>query len=193
MDNLILVNRENSLDKNYVPNDLVICDENENNFHEYLDPNLKPTVRKEVFNHFQELRNNALKEGFDIIIDSGYRSYFHQLQVYGHYLVKDGIEATRKRVALPGCSEHQTGLAFDLGIIESGNIRNITLDEAKWLEDNAFKLGFILRYPKGKEDITGFGYEPWHFRYVGSDLAEYMIENDLTLEEYHSKKKCIHK
>ena len=60
MDNLILVNRENSLDKNYVPNDLVICDENENNFHEYLDPNLKPTVRKEVFNHFQELRNNAL-------------------------------------------------------------------------------------------------------------------------------------
>ena len=108
----------------------------------------------------------------------------------GEYLkrarIRNGVNVTEACEDLEISTSH-------LENIESGNIRNIRLDEAKWLEDNAFKLGFILRYPKGKENITGFGYEPWHFRYVGSDLAEYMIENDFTLEEYHSKKKCIHK
>ena len=185
MNDDILVNKKNRLSYNYIPDNLIILPRvlNTNN----------QKLALHVYKEFLRLQYFAGKNDINIFIDSGYRSYFHQLQVYGHYLLKDGIEATRKRVALPGCSEHQTGLAFDLGIIESGNIRNIRLDEAKWLEDNAFKLGFILRYPKGKENITGFGYEPWHFRYVGSDLAEYMIENDLTLEEYHSKKKCIHK
>ena len=192
-----------------MPNDLVICDENENNFHEYLDPNLKPTVRKEVFNHFQELRNNALKEGFDIIIDSGYRSYEYQQNIWNDYL-KLNIEALKNQnlemdndtliqkatkltdlyVARPGQSEHQTGLAFDFAVMRNGIYSSDPIDEEiKWMQENAYKYGFILRYPEGKEDITGYNHEYWHYRYIGLPYSIECFNNNLTLEEYVLKLK----
>ena len=94
------------------------------------------------------------------------------------------------RVALPGCSEHQTGYAFDAANYVDG-IYNEVLgeEEIAWLNYNAYKYGFILRYPKGKEEITGFIYEPWHYRYVGKDISNILYNNGnwITLEEYHQK------
>lgn len=207
MDNLILVNRENGLDENYVPSDLVISDENENNFHNYVDASLKPMVRKEVLEMFQILREAALEKGFDIIIDSGYRSYQYQQDVWDQnkeknlellkkekpYLSDKELDEeakilTDKYVAYPGHSEHQTGLAFDFAIMKDGvYIEDFsdTDNESIWMKDNAYKYGFILRYPKGKENITGYKYEYWHYRYIGLPYSIECYENDLTLEEYH--------
>ena len=208
MDNLILVNRENGLDENYVPSDLVISDENENNFHNYVDASLKPMVRKEVLEQFLVLQEAALKEGYVIIIDSGYRSYKYQLDVWNKHK-KNNLEDLREKkpylseseldkeatiltdnfVAAAGHSEHQTGLAFDFAIMKDGvYIEDLsdTDNESIWMKDNAYKYGFILRYPKGKEGITGYKYEYWHYRYIGLPYSIECYENDLTLEEYHS-------
>jgi len=112
--------------------------------------------------------------------------------VWDYYLEEIGLEETKKRVAPPGASEHQCGLAFDVAYITDGNYGDSITDEqeeTKWMFANAHKYGFILRYPKGKEDITGYNYEPWHYRFVGVELASYLFENDITLEEYYLKNK----
>ena len=176
----ILVNKQNGLPFNYAPDDLITLPM-------ILDKRTEK-LALHVYKEFLRLQFYSQKNDINVFIDSGYRTYINQLKLYGYFLVKSGLEVTRDRVALPGHSEHQTGLAFDVGIIENGINRNITKEEAKWLAENSFKYGFILRYPEGKKDITGYGYEPWHFRYVGDDLAKYMVENNLTLEEYHSNK-----
>ena len=133
------------------------------------------------------MREDALKNGLEIDIMSGYRDYFYQEKLYNRLLKEKGYAYTFRSVAKPGFSEHQTGLAVDICIYKDGLCyieHDITsIKESDWLINNAHKYGFILRYPKGKEDITGYNYEPWHYRYVGS-LATYLYENDLTLEEY---------
>ena len=128
---------------------------------------------------------NRLFDNEKIIVSSGYRSIDDQQNVLDHYLNIEGNNAY-KRVALPGTSEHQIGLGIDIGIIKNGEYKDdLTGNEEalKWLFENAYKYGFILRYPLGKENIHGYRYEPWHFRYVGL-IAKYIKENDLTLEEY---------
>ena len=93
-------------------------------------------------------------------------------------------------MAIPGSSEHQTGLAFDVAFIRNNEYSLIALEtdpEIKWLLKNAYKYGFILRYPKDKENITGYSYEPWHYRFVGIKLAKMLYKNNLTLEEYYKK------
>ena len=204
MDNLKLINKDNSIE-NYIPNDLVITDNNENNFHGYENPNFKPMISKRVYKEFLKLKEAALKDGYDIIIDSGYRSRYYQNDVWFYFLkkffyeVKDTIKCsdietlkmayilTNKRVAFPGCSEHQSGLAFDFACFRDGLFFDeiVGSPEAKWMNDNAFKFGFILRYPQGKESITGFNYEPWHYRFVGyPESLEFYDGHWLTLEEY---------
>ena len=128
---------------------------------------------------------NRLFDNEKIIVSSGYRSIDDQQNVLDYYLNIEGNNAY-KRVALPGTSEHQIGLGIDIGIIKNGEYKDdLTGNEEalKWLFENAYKYGFILRYPLGKENIHGYRYEPWHFRYVGL-IAKYIKENDLTLEEY---------
>lgn len=126
--------------------------------------------------------------GFTYEAFSGFRSYEYQTSLYNRYVAKDGKEAADRYSARPGHSEHQTGLAFDIG--ESNN-QDLWLTEefgqtpaGQWLMENAYLYGFILRYPKGKEDITGFMYESWHYRYVGTEHAKAIKEADITLEEY---------
>lgn len=123
-----------------------------------------------------------------IVPVSGYRSLAEQQRIWDESLRENGAEFTRKYVALPGHSEHQTGLAIDLGLKQE-TIDFIRPDFpytgiCQTFRKKAAKYGFILRYPAGKEEITGIGHEPWHFRYVGTPHAEIMENRDLTLEEY---------
>lgn len=190
MDYTVLINKENKLEKNYVPNDLIETDQNENNFHNFINPALKPMISKSILPYFLKMQEDAKKEGYNIIIDSGYRSYEYQQEVWNHYLKEIGLEETKKKVAPPGCSEHQSGLAFDITYIVDGKILGYVNDlqnETNWLFKNAHKYGFILRYPKGKEEITGYNYEPWHYRFVGLELALKLFNEGITLEEYYNK------
>ncbi len=187
----ILINKDNTLDENYVPSNLIYTDNNENNFHNYVDPNQKPCVTEEVLYHFEKMQEAAIKEGLYIIIDSGYRSYQYQKSIWNNTVIKKGIDYALKYVALPGTSEHQSGLAIDIAIIRNNKYSDeITeeLDEYKWMIDNSYKYGFILRYPKGKESITGYNFEPWHFRYVGINIAALLKKDNISLEEYHMRK-----
>ncbi len=203
----VLVNLDNPLGYSYVPDDLVATDDNRNNFHGYHDPNLKPTVSSTIYIPYLMMKEDACIDGLQITIDSGYRSAEHQRGVFKNKLRKAMLQRLLEvgdmdeetfykvfdevysRVALPGCSEHQTGYAFDIGAYRNNKFYEIfeSDDEVYWMIDNSYKYGFILRYPKGKERITGFSYEPWHYRYVGKDISNIIYNNGdyLTLEEYH--------
>lgn len=130
----------------------------------------------------------AIGSGGTIVPVSGYRSNVEQTHIYESSLLENGADFTKKFVALPGCSEDQTGLAIDLAI----NQEVIDFIRPDFPYDGicgefrklAPKFGFIERYPKGKEQITGIAHEPWHFRYVGCPHAEIITTNNLTLEEY---------
>lgn len=119
--------------------------------------------------------------GYDMTIVSGFRSYEKQKSVFEYWCSVDGYETACTYSALPGQSEHQTGLALD---ITSLNQSYGTTPEGKWLAANCWQYGFILRYPKGKESITGYMYEPWHVRYLGTSTAKLVYDSGLTLEEF---------
>lgn len=186
----VLVNKENMLSIDYIPKNMYIVDNNENNFHNYLIDNIKPMLRMEVKPYIEKLIHDANNNAINIIIDSAFRSGNYQQMILDKLISEKGNEAY-KLIALPGASEHQTGLAVDFAIYENGIYNDVIKEddkEAIWLKDNAWKYGFILRYPKGKEDITGFNFEPWHYRFVGLELALELYQTNLTLEEY---KKCV--
>lgn len=140
-------------------------------------------LTSETNNAFNEMKADAASVGLNIYVVSGFRSYSTQDSLYNRYVARDGKAAADTYSARPGHSEHQTGLAFDLNDV-SDNFENT--EEAKWLNNNAYKYGFILRYPKGKTNETGYIYESWHFRYVGKDLASKLYNNGdwITLESY---------
>ena len=187
LDVTVLVNKEHILDKDYVPLEMYVVDENENNFHQFKDASLKPMLRSDIKEYVDKLINDAQELGLPIIVDSGYRSFKYQ-QVILDALIKEKGDEAFKLVALPGASEHQTGLAIDFAYYENGIYNDDVKEndkEAIWLKNNAWKYGFILRYPKGKENVTGYNFEPWHFRFVGLKLAKYLFKNDLTLEDYY--------
>lgn len=187
LDVTVLVNKKNMLDSSYVPLKMYVVDENEGNFHQFKDASLKPMLRSDIKEYVDKLINDAQGLGLPIIVDSGYRSYNYQ-QVVLDALIKEKGDEAFKLVALPGASEHQTGLAIDFAYYENGIYNDEVKEndkEAIWLKNNAWKYGFILRYPKGKENVTGYNFEPWHFRFVGLKLAKYLFKNDLTLEEYY--------
>lgn len=138
-------------------------------------------INKEAQEAFERMCAAAKKEGIHIFNFSGYRSFDFQYQVYWKAYDKDGREFAEKSIARPGHSEHQTGLAFDINCIdpEFGE-----WPEGIWCKEHAREFGFILRYPKGKEHITGYKFEPWHFRYVGVENAKKIEATGLCLEEY---------
>lgn len=149
-----------------------------------LSENYSPGgLLKEFTNNFNLMKNDAKNQGINLNIVSGYRSYSKQESVYNNYVAMDGKNAADTYSARPGHSEHQTGLAAD---INSVNNSFINTPEGKWLNDNCYKYGFIIRYPKGKESITGYIYEPWHIRYINVDVATELYNNGdwITLEEY---------
>lgn len=179
----ILVNKSNKLNYNYIPDDLIII--NDNNDKLLNSSPQKNMIRKIAYNDFIQFQKHAKINNIFIIVDSGYRSYMFQKELFDYYKNELG-DLVYKRVALEGCSEHQTGLAIDLAFTD-GTEFNENDKRVKWLEKNSYKYGFILRYPLGKENITGYNYEPWHFRYVGKSLAKKLYKENLTLEEYYSK------
>ncbi|MDU4936313.1 MAG: M15 family metallopeptidase [Peptostreptococcaceae bacterium] len=144
-------------------------------------------LEKDAIDAAKRMMKSAEEDGVVIKIRSGYRSYSIQSTLYNNYVRRDGKEAADKYSAVPGYSEHQTGLAFDFTtsdtITSIGDWFTDTI-QAKWLYENAYKYGFIIRYPEGKEDITGYQYESWHYRYIGEEHSIHFAMNNLTLEEY---------
>ena len=140
--------------------------------------------------HFEGLRKKLLKEGIDIELDSTYRSVKSQEELWDEFEKLYGREYCEKYVAIPGFSEHHTGLAVDVCLIKDGKV--IDDNDEMIAEKEIFAkvhshladYGFILRYMEGKENITGYSYEPWHFRYVGKKVAKEIKRRNITLEEY---------
>lgn len=178
----VLVNKSYSLNEDDAPDDLVLVD--------------VPTVLESVeIRQMRQVAADALKEMFSaaeeegIILHarSGYRSYQTQVQLFNNYVENHGEEAANRYSARPGESEHQTGLAMDV-TSESVNYQLTEAfgetEEGIWVKENAHDYGFIIRYPEGKEAITGYIFEPWHLRFLGKELATDVYESGLTYEEY---------
>ena len=181
-----IVNRDYPLATTYRPADLTAPDIPFSFGDKTLD---KRKLTKVAAEALEELYAAALaEEGLTIYGVSGYRSYDRQYDIYGANIITRGTRETNLYSAAPGTSEHQTGLAMDVScksINYALDNRFASTPEGKWLAENCWRFGFILRYPKDKEAITGYAYEPWHIRYVGIPLAYYLYTNNLTLEEYY--------
>ena len=178
--NLILVNKYNYLTEDYIPENLEPIDI------AYARSGMQ--LVREAKDAFETLSEDAKKEGMNIIAMSSYRSYNYQVNLYNNYVATDGKEAADTYSARAGYSEHQTGLAVD---VYNKILPYTSFEETKefnWMQENAYKYGFILRFPKDKENITGYQYESWHYRYVGKEIAKYLFKNTMTLEEYIAKK-----
>jgi len=178
----ILVNKDNKIKDNYLDKVNLIKTKNE------LDEEV--LVEENAYSSFLKLKEYLKSINIYIDIDDSYRSIDAQQEIYNHYLELNGKDYCDKYVAIPSFSEHHTGLAIDIMLkIDNSYIRE-DIDLLKYSEifdkihSVLYKYGFILRYPKGKENITGYNYEPWHFRYVGSVPAKMIYDNNLCLEEY---------
>ena len=171
-----LVNKNNKLTSDYVPNDLEVIDVNYACKDKYL--------RHEARINFENLSKRAKEKGYNIIAVSTYRSYDYQEKLYNNYVLDKGFYYADMASARSGHSEHQTGLAVDVADLSLDYDNFERTKEFDWMKNNAHKFGFILRYPKSSFHITGFKYEPWHYRYVGIKIATYIYKNNLTLEEY---------
>ena len=174
--NYLIVNKYNYLPSNYVPKDLVKADE-------YAKDNLY--LNKEAYEAFKKMALDASVNNLNLRIISAYRSYEYQENLYNRYLENDRQDIVDTYSARKGHSEHQTGLALDLDNKKSLYTDFEKTDEFLWLKDNCYKYGFILRYPENKEHITGYMYEPWHYRYIGIKESTYIHNNNLTYEEYY--------
>lgn len=140
---------------------------------------------KEAKKAFEALSLDASLENLTIKAMSTYRSFSYQNNLYTAYVKKDGEDLANTYSAKPGHSEHQTGLALDVYNETASYTDFENTQEYTWMQKNAYKYGFILRYPKEKEKITGYSYESWHYRYVGFEIAEYIQKHNLTYDEYY--------
>ncbi|GIP51496.1 MULTISPECIES: M15 family metallopeptidase [Paenibacillus] len=180
----VLVNKEFALPEDHKPGDLVYPDVRFT-FKEKIE---KRMMRKEAASALEKLFEGAESDGIYLAGVSAYRSHSTQTSLFNRYVKKDGLEKAKTYSAVPGHSEHETGLAIDVsgsdGKCAAEDCFGDT-EEAKWLAEHASEYGFIIRYPEGKDDITGYKYEPWHLRYVGKEIASDIAERDITLEEYY--------
>lgn len=174
----MLVNKHYKLDEDFVPDDLVEFDQ------EYCNDEVQEGNREAVV-AFKNMYEAAKKEGLGLVINSSYRSYQDQENICNTFKDLYGEGYVTKYVALPGFSEHQTGLAFDIGSTSSKVFAESK--EYEWMKENAYKYGFILRFTKANAYITGFRSEPWHYRYVGKKVAKYIYDNNISLEEYYAE------
>lgn len=179
-DVLVLVNKLHAVSKNYKPTDMVAIKGS-------YTTNQGLEMKADAYKAFKKMRKAAKADGIRFKICSAYRTYSTQKWLYNNYLNTMGKKLRDIRSAYPGRSEHHTGYAIDLVTKSTG--WTLTQDfaktsEGKWINKHCAEYGFIIRYPKGKTDITGYDYEPWHLRYVGVDAAEEITEQGITLEEY---------
>ena len=174
-----ITNKSHPLDSGYVPVDLTVVNVNSNGT-QYL--------RQEAASELAKMFAAAHKDGIDLYLVSGYRSYAQQLALYNTYVSTDGKALADSYDAIPGACEHQLGLAVDL----SDDNRDHDIDNSfestaayQWLLKHSYEYGYILRFPRGKESITGIAYNPWSFRYIGVEEAKKVYDSGLTLEEYY--------
>ena len=176
----ILVNKYYYIEDNYVPDNLEAINR------KYALSNMRLVYKaKEAF---EALSKKAQEEDLNIIAMSTYRSYSYQVNLYNRYVKKDGKEKADTYSGRPGHSEHQTGLAVDVYNKKEDYTNFENTKEFEWMQQHAHEYGFILRFPKGKEKETGYQYEAWHYRYVGKEVATYIHDNNITLEEYYATK-----
>lgn len=166
----ILVNKFHYLDTDFKVDDLV----NVSNWYAYEGH----TIRSEVYDSYVKMWKEANKENLTLLVTSSFRTYKQQEQDYKDY--------SDDYAARPGHSEHQTGLALDISTYNTIDNDFDKTGEYKWLQQNAHKYGFILRYPENKDDITGYKYESWHYRYLGTALATKVYQSNLTYDEYYA-------
>ena len=179
-DYLLLVNKYYHLGEDYEPNDLVDI----SNRYYYGDGH---QIREVVYDAFVDMWNQANQEGIYFIINSGYRSFEDQQEVYDFYKDNYGTTYADSIAARPGYSEHQTGLSIDIFSTEYTTTEAFkSSSHYEWLVNNAYKYGFIQRYQSDTEEITGFAEEAWHWRYVGVEVATYLHEHDITFDEYYA-------
>ena len=177
--NYLLVNKFNYLDSSYIPNNLELLDNSYAKSGIYLV--------KEAKDNIERLISDAKEDGMNIRVISAYRSYTYQENLYNNYVKNDGVQNADTYSARPGYSEHQTGLVVDVtkAYDNFNNFENT--DEYNWMLENASNYGFILRYPKDKENITTYSFEAWHYRYVGVELAKKIKASNLTFDEYYAR------
>lgn len=185
---LVLVNKNYALSEDYEPSDLVLPNVLSTDYNQ----NQNIYLRKEAAMYLEQLFYAAQNEaGLTLLARSGYRSYQTQISLYDRYVSQNGTEKADTFSARAGHSEHQTGLAMDV-TADSVNRQLVTdfglTPEGIWLKENAHRFGYIIRYLEGREDETGYQYEPWHIRYVGVEAATEIYENNWILEQYLNKK-----
>ncbi len=178
---LVLVNKYYKLKSDYVPKDLVSIPLT----YSYGESGSKQ-VTKDTYEAFIKMWNASHENGFYLMVSSAYRSYESQEETFNTYKKQKGEEYALEIAALPGYSEHQTGYALD--IFEKGVVKDEfeNTESYKWLQENAYLYGFIERYPKNSENITGYTFESWHYRYVGEKVAKYIHDNNITFDEYYA-------
>lgn len=175
----ILVNKYNYVTEDYIPENLQIVSS------KYSSKTVKlVNYAKEAF---EELAAAAEKENYTINAMSSYRDYAYQNTLYNNYAKKDGYDNADTYSARPGYSEHQTGLAVDIDNKKEYFTNFEKTKEYEWMQNNAYKYGFILRFPKDKVLETGYEYESWHYRYVGKEIAKYIHDNNMCYEEYYAQ------
>lgn len=181
----VLVNRKYPLSSSYVPSDLTVP--NVDFTFDYMSD--KRHMREIAAFYLERMFAAAERDGISLAGVSAYRSYQRQVAIYENNVRTRGKKATDAVSAKPGTSEHQTGLTIDISSASAGYAIDKTFgqsDAGKWVAANSWKYGFIVRYPRGKEKITGYEYEPWHIRFTGRRLARYLTRNNLTMEEYYA-------
>lgn len=178
----VLVNKSNALAADYIPPDLTVPKVR----FSFPEDDPKKMLRLEAAEALEALFNQAEREQIILLGASGYRAYARQAQIFLRNYQEKGVAANRYS-ARPGESEHQTGLAMDVTCAAVGNQLTVSfgeIREGEWLSRRAPEFGFIIRFPRGKEAITGYQYEPWHIRYVGVSAAQEIADKGWTLEEY---------
>ena len=182
---LILVNKTHPLPDTYMPEDLV---EVNVTFAENVYPERKQ-LRVPAAEALEKMFEGALADGIELIAVSGFRSYHTQAVIYEKRLEQAGQEYVDVYIAQPGCSEHQSGLAMDLGTQDSHDLTEAFADTEAyaWLSGHAAEYGFLVRYPKDGTESTGYAYEPWHVRFVG-EAAKEIAESGLTLEDWYDRR-----
>ena len=180
-----IVNKKRPAGESYVPNNLLAPPVTLNT-QKSAEEN---TVRQELAEPIQQLFEDAKKDGINFMLASGYRSYALQQTYYSNYVTTSGEAEANRYSAKPGTSEHQTGLSFDITNADRTHYLDQSFGQdpgGQWVASHAHHYGFIIRYPQGKEAVTGYMYEPWHLRYVGIDLATELYNTRQTMEEFFS-------
>ena len=177
--NLILVNKFNYLNNDFAPEDITPLDLS----YSYANN----SASKETSEAYKNMAIAAKQDNIHLMANSSYRTYERQEEIYKEFYYTKGISYADKYAARAGYSEHQTGLTIDIFTSGTSTTSNFEESDAfKWLQENDYKYGFILRYPKGKEYLTGYNYESWHYRYLGVETATKVHNSGLTYDEYYA-------